>query len=198
LVVQFVGVFWLEGMAGAPPAAQALAFNGAVGVWGEEDAVVFVGFPQEAFGVWPLEVDWDAERAGDQVGGAVGCHLVGDVEELWEIFDRDVLVAFGFGERLDDRSFGGEQRAGEAVGLDALADVALEVDGVCVVQREAAESLGDDRSWGTDPTGRVALWDVDDAVGGVGDRAGGAREVLKTSDLEAVVGGDVRQVALPV
>ncbi len=138
----------------------------------------------------------DAEVAGDQVRQAVGRHLVGDVEHLTEVLDRDVLVALGLGEHLHDRALGRQQCAGEVVGLNALPHIGLEVRRLAVAEREVSERLRDHRSRGSGAARGVALRDIDDAVGRVGDRPGRCRQALHPRDRETEVGGGLTQVTL--
>ena len=196
LIVQRIGVLGLEGLAGAPPSAQALAFDGAVDVGGEEDAIVFVRLPEEAFGVRSLEVHGDVEVPGDQVGQAVGRHLVGDVEALVEVLDRDVLAGLGVRQHLHHRLLGRQQGAREVVGLHPLAHVVLEVDRVVVAEGEVPQGLGDHRAGRAHPADEVALGHVDDPVPrSLIDRVDGG-QVLDPGDREPEIGGHVRQVAL--
>ena len=64
----------------------------------------------------------------------------------------------GVGQHADDRPLGGQQGAGEVVGLDPLADVLLEVDRVAVTEGEVAEGLGDHRAGRAHAAGRVLRW----------------------------------------
>jgi hypothetical protein len=133
---------------------------------------------------------------GDQVGQAVGSHLVGDVEALVEILDRDVLAGLGVREHRGPplaRAPAGRRRSSWPPPAGGRT---LEVDGVAVAEGEVPEGLGDHRPRRAHPTGQVALRDVDDPVAQVADRAGRGRQVLHPGDGEPEVGGQVGQVAL--
>ena len=183
----------VPGLPGPPVATQAGPLEAAVGVGRELDAIVLVRLGDRALGVGADEVDGDPQVAGGEVGEAVGGHLVGDVVPLLEVLDRQVAVVLCGTEEADGSRLGDEDGRRVVVRLDPLAQVALEVGRLGVLEGEVPEGLEHHRPGGPHAE-VVALRDVDDAAPRVGHRAGGPGHALHPFHGEAVVGGQALHV----
>jgi len=172
-----------------------LAFDDPGAVGREGCPVVLVGLPDHSLVVGPEEMDRQPEVVGCEVREAVGRHLVGDVEDLFQVLRRDVALAPGGREELDRGPLRGQHRPREVVGLHPLTEELAEVLGVAVAQGEMPEGLQDHRPGGPRRHG-VALVDVDATVLEVRDRIDRYRQILHTVQREAVVGDERRQRAL--
>jgi hypothetical protein len=189
------GVLRAERLAGPPVATEPIALDGPVVVGGQRDTVVLVRLPDGPLHVGAEEVHGDAEVAGRKVRQAVRRHLVGDVEDLLQVLDRQVAAGLGLVEELDRRPFGSEHRCREVVRLDALAEVVGEIVGVGVTEGEVTERLQDHRA--RCPRGEfVPLAYVDDALTLVGDRSRRVRQVLHPCQPESEVTAEIDERAL--
>ena len=131
---------------------------------------------------------------GREVREPVRGGLVRDRVRVAEVFDRDRAPLLGVAQHRHRMLFGDEERAGEVVGLDALAQE-LGVRPRLAVPEDAARERLQHRG------ARIALHrhrarEVQPAVPDVGDGACGCRQVGHVVQRKSQVGGDIRRRAL--
>ena len=108
---------------------------------------------------------------GGEVREAVSGHLIGHIERLLEIFDRQVVEIEAALQQIDSWLLGDKRRGREVVGFNTLAEVVAEVSRRGMIEGVVAKRLQDDRARGP----QIQLFsqrDVDDSIFLVGDRPG--------------------------
>ncbi len=194
LVVRVELVVDVEDDAARPPAAAHLPLAGAQPVGREVDVVVLVRLRDRARFVHLQEVHRDAEMHRRQIGEAVRGGLVRDGVGVAEVLDRDRAGRLGILQERHRVRLGDEQRTGEVVRLDALAQE-LRVAARLGVPEDAARQRLQHRRARVALRGQPAR-EVQPPVLQVGDAAGRVGQVGDVVQRESEVGGDIGCCAL--